>query len=223
MVIAHPTNLAATLDSTAEAFFYERPIPTQMRDEIASLIASRQIQSGAKAGFFLPFAAETETTSHLFSGEELHTSFAENHFLLIEAARILKLLAQDNHAMPHHIQAANNRMEKMCYSKFCAKGECKTLTIAYLRYLAADKSQDSQPAINPLLTQLSEYRDGKGKWRGFPFFYTLLMLTELSDSQSSQELQYSAPICEKHQKQSWPADPHSNRRQEIITRAQSRS
>jgi len=223
MTITHPVSLAATLDAANEAFFYEIPVSTRIRDEIIALLTHRQVQTGVNAGFFLPFTAETEIKPRLFSGEELHTAFAATHILLIEATRMIKLLAPDDFALPRALQNADRRMEKMCYSKFCPKGECKTLSIAYLRYLATGKSSDITNRINTLLTNLPEFRDGKGKWSGFPFFYTLLTLIELDEPQASQELQYSLPVCKKYQAQSWPVDPFSKRRREIIARALARS
>jgi len=67
------------------------------------------------------------------------------------------------------------------------------------------------------------YRDGKGKWDGFPFFYTLLLLTEADDPLATQELTYAAPVCEKQLTQNWHSDPISMRRQEILSRALARS
>jgi hypothetical protein len=223
MSIIRPTSLSAILDSTAEGFFYQKPISTDLREEIATMLISRQIQSGPNSGFFIPYTSETETQSRLFCGEQLHTDFARRHIQLIESARVLKLLGVENRAVAQSIQLADHRMEMMCYSKFCSKGECKALTIAYLRYLLLDGTGNSASRVNTLLANLTSQRDGKGKWGGFPFFYTVLMLSESEDPLAIQELQYAAPTCEKLQAQNWPADPISKRRQEIVTKALARS
>ena len=60
MIIIRPTSLAATLDSAAEALFYQKPIPDDLRNEITMLLISRQIQSGSNSGFFIPFTAESD-------------------------------------------------------------------------------------------------------------------------------------------------------------------
>jgi hypothetical protein len=73
------------------------------------------------------------------------------------------------------------------------------------------------------LTNLTDYRDGKGRWGGFPFFYTVLMLSETDSPLAIQELKYAAPFCEKQLSQNWSADPISKRRQEIISKALARS
>jgi hypothetical protein len=216
MIIIHPANLSATLDATADAFFNQRPISPEIRQEIASLIISRQCQSGKDNLAFLPFAAESENPLRLYTGEELKTDFARSHILLIESTRILTLLELDNHAVAQSIQAATKHMARMCYSRFCTKGECKVLTIEYMRLLALDRTSETEEQISNHLARLSAERDGKGRWGGFPFYFTLLMLLDFYHPQAIQELQYSAPECRKIQSQNWPSNPFSTRRQAIL-------
>jgi hypothetical protein len=218
MIIVRPTSLASTLDSVSEAFFYQNPIPTSFCEEISSMLVSRQNQFGANAGFFIPFTAEAETQARLFSGEQLHTDFARNHITLIESARALKLLSVDSRSVTQSIQIADTRMHSSCYSKFCPKGECKSLTIAYMRYLAAGDSLQPDPRTNSFLAKLKDYRDGRGKWNGFPFYYTLLMLSEVGDPLAVQELQYAAPLCEKLRIQMETSDTYGKRRQAILSK-----
>jgi hypothetical protein len=219
----HPTSLFSTIDAAAEKLFHHESFTNTLRNEIVALILSRQCQTGANAGFFLPFTAESEAKVKLFSGEQLKTSLAQNHVPMVEAVRILKLLAPQGYASTQAIQLTNQRMEKMCYSSFCAKGECKALTIAYLRYLSLDGTENSAIRINSHLDSLASHRDGKGKWGGFPFFYTLLMLSEITLPLAVQELQYTSPVCIKLKAQNWPGDPISKRRQEIIGAVLARS
>jgi hypothetical protein len=223
MTIVCPISLANTLDSAADAFFYQKPIPAAHRQETASLLVSRQIHSGSNSGFFIPFTAESEARSMLFSGEQILTEFARRHIQLIESARILELLGVNNDTVAQSIRVADQRMSTSCYSKFCPKGECKCLTIAYIRYLASCNGKDSITRLNSLLSKLASHRDGKGRWGGFPYFYTLLMLSEVDDPLATQELQYAAPLCEKQLGQIRSVDPISIRRQAIITKALSRN
>ncbi len=224
MTIVCPISLAGTLNSAADAFFYQKPIPAAHRQETASLLISRQIHSGSNSGFFIPFAAESEARSMLFSGEQILTEFARRHIQLIESARILELLGVNNDTVTQSIRVADQRMSTSCYnSKFCSKGECKSLTIAYMRYLTSCNVKDSITRLNSLLSKLASHRDGKGRWGGFPYFYTLLMLSEVDDPLATQELQYAAPQCEKQLGQIKSVDPISIRRQAIITKALSRN
>jgi hypothetical protein len=223
MNIVRPTSLAATLDSAAEALFYQKPIPTSLREDIATLLVSRQVQSGSNSGFYLPFAAESGTKSRLFSGEQVNTEFARRHIQLIEATRLLNLLANDISAVAKSVQIADQRMNAMCYHAFCSKGECKSITIAYIRYLVSSGQNDSAKRINSFLTQLVGHRDGKGKWNGFPYFYTLLMLCEVDDPLAAHELRYAIATSPKQSRSMFSADTVSMRRQAILARAFSRS
>ncbi|OGN90129.1 MAG: hypothetical protein A2Y88_02450 [Chloroflexi bacterium RBG_13_48_10] len=222
-MIIHPTSLSATLDASADVFFHQNQLSITMRQELANMIISRQCQTGVNAGFFIPYAAESEAKIRLFTGELLTTTLARNHIPMIEAVRILKLLAIETHAVSQSILLASHRMEKMCYSTFCPKGECKTLTIAYLRYLSLDSADNAASSMSTHLTNLTGYRDGKGRWGGFPFLYTILMLSETDGPLAIEELKYAAPFCKKQLSQNWPADPISKRRQEIISKALARS
>ncbi|MFC1948148.1 hypothetical protein ACFLXY_09545 [Chloroflexota bacterium] len=65
------------------------------------------------------------------------------------------------------------------------------------------------------LKALKQRRDGKGRWRSFTFYYTLLSLTEIDIPQAVDEMKYAANACErylKHQK----SDDTLNRRRHLL-------
>jgi hypothetical protein len=223
MIIVHPTSLSTTLDTTAGMFFTQKLISSIQCEEITSLLTGRQIQFGQNSGFFLPFASEVEAQPRLFSGEPLHTDFAHRHIMLIEATRFLVLLGVDAPAVRHSISCADQRMAASCYSKFCSTGECKTLTIAYMRYLKLCTTPDSGTDLNRFLSRLADFRDGNGKWNGFPYYYTLLMLSEIDAPLAAQELEYAVPTCEKLLGKLRLSDPHSKRRRAILNTVLSRN
>jgi hypothetical protein len=47
------------------------------------------------------------------------------------------------------------------------------------------------------LKLLKSYRDGKGRWRRFPLYYTLLALSEIDTPLAIREMKYAAPILER--------------------------
>lgn len=77
--------------------------------------------------------------------------------------------------------------------------------------------------MNSFLTKLIGHCDGKGKWNGFPYYYTLLMLSEVDDPLAIQEFQYAAPLFQKQTGLLLSTDPILKRRQAILTQAFSRS
>jgi hypothetical protein len=223
MMILHPTSLSDTLDSAAETVFYQKSILPPICNNLASMLISRQVQSGSNSGFFLPFASETRTQLTLLTGEPLRTEFACQNIQLIEAARLLVLIGMDNPAAVRSVGLADRRMNTLCYSKFCAKGECKSLTLAYMRYLVAINTDEATIRVDQFLTKLAAYRDGKGKWQGFPYYYTLLMLSESDSPLAAHELEYTSPLFERLCKQDWSNDRYSSRSQSILHKINARS
>ena len=59
---------------------------------------------------------------------------------------------------------------------------------------------------------LSEHRDGSGKWRRFPFYYTLLALDELKFKPALTEMKYAAPVLERYLKRKHKPDKYNQRR-----------
>jgi hypothetical protein len=47
------------------------------------------------------------------------------------------------------------------------------------------------------INYLKKHRDGKGGWNRFPFYYTLLALSEMGEKAASREIQYAAPVLER--------------------------
>jgi len=61
-------------------------------------------------------------------------------------------------------------------------------------------------------------RDGKGQWRRFPFWYTVLALSEMDVPEASRELKYAAPVLERAAGS--PAHgTYARRRRELAVRA----
>ncbi|NJD60604.1 MAG: hypothetical protein C3F13_17655 [Anaerolineales bacterium] len=223
MSLIHPISLNATIDACSEEFFYGKPIPVPLRKDLAAMLINRQILSGSNSGFFIPFAAEPKDQIRMFTGETLHTELASRHLPLIEATRLLVLLAVENEASHKSTQLANQRMSRMCYSRFCSSGECRALTVAYMRYMIVQDTPEANERLSQFLEHLKAQRDGKGRWRGFPYHYTLLMLSELSEPLARSELKYAHPILEKLAGQAKPEEPCVDRRQAIIRTILSRS
>ncbi len=66
--------------------------------------------------------------------------------------------------------------------------------------------------------QLKKRRDGKGRWRQFPFHYTLLALSEMDFPAAIREMKYAAPSCERVAKRKPGNDIYAKRRQLLAMR-----
>ena len=65
---------------------------------------------------------------------------------------------------------------------------------------------------------LKTRRDGNGRWRAFPFHYTLLALSDIELPSALAERRYAAPACERCLKRSPGDDTFAQRRRELAER-----
>ena len=66
---------------------------------------------------------------------------------------------------------------------------------------------------------LRSTRTGNGRWRVFPFWYTVLALSETDLSEARAELEYAAPVLERTARRPAPVEPYGARRRELARRA----
>ncbi|MFC1800261.1 hypothetical protein ACFL2Z_05085 [Candidatus Eisenbacteria bacterium] len=69
---------------------------------------------------------------------------------------------------------------------------------------------------------LREQRDGRGRWRRFPFYYTLLALAEIPGPRAADEIRYAAPVLERMLKRRGRGDKFQLRRRALAERALAR-
>jgi hypothetical protein len=223
MSLVNENSLAATLDSINEAFFYNQPIPETEKIQTAQWIADRQGRPGAYASMFAPTRSDFEEGVRLFTGERLHSRAGTAHILGEEACRALILLdVQDNdvrsaldhasHSMMDRLKAAE---ENYGFSGFYCCGTC---TPSLWRHLASGGLEDGESRLEAGMKVLKNYRDGKGRWRRFPFYYCLLAISELDLPSAIEEMRYALPVCERYLKSTHRGDGYTQRRQTLVER-----
>lgn len=74
---------------------------------------------------------------------------------------------------------------------------CHTCTIPFLRTLAVAKPDDWEKTFDKGLGTMRKSRTPNGRWHGFPFYYTLLMLSEIDTSSAQAELRHARRVAEK--------------------------
>jgi len=72
------------------------------------------------------------------------------------------------------------------------------------------------------MQHLREHRDDRGRWRRFPFYYTLLALTEIPGGPATAEMRYAAPGLERMLKRPGRADGFDLRRRAVAERVLAR-
>ena len=65
---------------------------------------------------------------------------------------------------------------------------------------------------------LSQHRDSRGSWHRFPFYYTLLALTDMEGKKVISEMRYAAPRLERMLKRPGRGDRFDSRRRAVAER-----
>lgn len=202
MKILHANSLAVTLDALNEFFFMGHSLPIAERSTVARWLAGRQGVKGAYRGMIAPTPLDFKRGIRLFTGEKVVSGAAIGHVLGEEASRALILLDGRLSAAREALKKSNKGMMRAlrsCETPARVRGFycCGTCTAALWRHLAVGGLMQSKRRLKAGLRVLRRYRDGTGKWRRFPFYYTLLALSELGRTLASDELHYTAPLCER--------------------------
>ncbi len=69
---------------------------------------------------------------------------------------------------------------------------------------------------------LRSMRDGEHQWRKFPFWYTVLALSDMDSREAKAELRYAAPALERAVRRAVPPALYARRRHELAARALNR-
>ncbi len=221
MKVVHPTSLALTIDAINEAFFYRRSLPKNEREKAAQWIITRQGESGAYGSMFAPTAKDFREGIKVFTGERITSNAAIGHILGEEACRALILLHIRNKEVYHALQAASHGMLKFLYrSKNKKRGFycCGACTSALWRHLAVGGLDHAKERLRRGMSILRRYRDGSGRWKSFPFYYTLLALSEIDVPAAIDEMRYAARVCERLLKRLPQDGKISQRRRSLIKR-----
>jgi len=221
MGILETNSLAITIDNLTDAFFYGRNIPSAEKLEIAKWIAGRQGEKGSYSGLPAPTAYDFSLPVKLFTGEIVKTRAARAHILGEEAMTALYLLDVKN---PYVKTAMKNASELFSERIGCPKPGtgyycCGLCTPWYWRHLSAGGYSENgwnAKEISRGMKILKGHRDGKGRWRRFPFYCTLFALLDIDDKGAVGEIKYAAPSIERYLKRGRRGDKISSRRYDIL-------
>lgn len=182
------TTLTDALDRCNQAFFESESLTALQRYELVREISTNIEREGA--GF-------DGDGLQLFTGERLRTRAAASAILLEESARALILLDSPTVDGVMALEQARRRLAGKCFTDGCVMGECAHAAMGWLRYLAVTDFPDTERRLEVGLRRLNALRDTGGRWKGMPFYYTLLMLSEQDTPLARRELRYAAPVCDK--------------------------
>ncbi|MCC7146622.1 MAG: hypothetical protein IT443_09265 [Phycisphaeraceae bacterium] len=212
--------LSEAVDIVNEAAFFDRTLPATRRKELARWIAGRQGLPRGYGGLFAPTKRDFREGLRFFTGESVNTGAGTAHILGEEACRALILLNVKDKPIREALEQttaafiAAVRLRERTKPIFCC-GKC---SVAMWRHLAVGGLCHQQRLISLGLKVLKDRRVGGSKWRTFPFYYTLLALTEIDTPAARAELRYAAPLCEKLLKRRATDELFATRRRALATK-----
>ncbi len=216
-------SLAATLDSLWEVDFYGLTLAMPVRRETANWLVTRCKAPRSYAGLPAPTARDYREGIRVFTGERITTGAGTGHILGEEACRALRLLRVGTKRADAAVAAGRAGIHRRIMDgeargtpvgMFC----CGTCTAALWRNISSGGFPDEDRLLAAGLKTLAEHRDGKGRWRRFPFHYTLLALLGLDQDAVEAELRYTAKSCERSIQAFTGKDIYASRRREVMTR-----
>ena len=157
----------------------------------------------------------------VFTGERIRSGAGTAHILGEEACRALillsapaagvrKALADASAGMIHRLDSSPRNVKTGTYC-------CGTCSASLWRHLAVGGLENAERLLAAALKTLKANRDG-GRWGHFPFYYTLLALSEIPLRPAIEEMRYAAPSCERLLKRRPKDDKYDSRRRDLAER-----
>ena len=227
-MLINRTSLSRTVDAVNAAHFDRRALTTIERGRVARWIAARQGLPGSYGGTFAGFPSERSSGIVLFTGERIASASAR-HILGEEASRALRLLRVRESTVTRALEAADDGLMQ-CLARAAEDPRrrnpglycCGKCSVGLWRNLLAGGLDRREERLRRGASHLRSMRDGEHGWRKFPFWYTVLALSELDSGDAKAELIHAAPALERAARRAVPSAVYARRRQEVAARALSR-
>jgi hypothetical protein len=221
-------SLSQTVDAVNSAHFEGRTLAAAERRQTAQWIAARQGLPGCYAETFAGFPAERSRGIVLFTGERVASASAR-HILGEEACRALRLLHVRERSVTRALDAAEAGLMQ-CLARAAEDPRnrnpglycCGKCSVGLWRNLLAGGLNRQEERLRRGATHLRSVRDGEHGWRRFPFWYTVLALSEMASGEAKTELKHAAPELERVANRGVPSATHAARRHELAVRTLSR-
>ena len=196
-------SLAVLVDGIEQKRYFSQRIPARELLAAEREIASRQGLPGSYAGMFAPTRLDFRRGIRVFTGEAVRSGAATAHILGEECCRLLlKLKVEDRLVSAALARAEAEMLERLSsWDQLHAERTgfhcCGICTASFWRHLAAGGLDSPGPRFRNGMRALASLRTGSGRWKRFPFFYTLLALNEIDLPEARKELRWAAPAAER--------------------------
>jgi len=163
--------------------------------EALQWVLSRQGLKGSYCNLFTPTNQDLTQGVRLLTGERIGTDGGTRHILGEEALRTVIIWGlRSSPAVTEALKGFDQVLERGGKSgSYC----CYRCTMPFLRTLAVVKPGEWDEILEKGLNRIKEARTPDGRWHGFPFFYTLLTLSEMDTPSARAELRHASKVAEK--------------------------
>jgi hypothetical protein len=218
-------SLASLVDSLEDRRYFGRSIPPVELLAAGRGIATRQGLPGSYAGMFAPTELDFRRGIRVFTGEPVSSRAAVAHVLGEECCRLLLELGINDGEISESLARAESGMLERLHRSERAHAQhigfycCGICTASFWRHLAAGGLDRPEPRLLDGLRVLAGLRPAGGRWRRFPFYYTVLALTEMDMPEAVAELRRVLPAVERSLKAQRGADRYTKRCRAVLERA----
>ncbi|MCY3714787.1 MAG: hypothetical protein OXH02_16000 [Gemmatimonadetes bacterium] len=200
--IPHPNSLSITLDRINERHFLGDSFDRTEAERTLDWLAGRFGSDSAYAGTFGLTEQDRRSKTYTFTGERLQSA-SLRHIQAEETCRAIILLNRrvGRDRLPE-LEAATSELLG-CFEAAHAKGKprgtfcCGPSTVSLWRHMAIGGLGDYARHLDEGIGVLASHEDGAGTWRRFPFYYTLLALSEVDTPNARRAVSYAFPECER--------------------------
>ncbi len=206
MTYLDKTSLFRTVDNVSEALLYELEIDKKEKVDIADFIINQQGKPRAYANTFAPTEVDLRQDLILFTGERITSEVGKCHMIGEEASRVLRKMDLQLDRVDEALERADNGLQiqinkvlqnsRYEYGMYC----CKTCSCGLWMNLASGGLSNNTKMLMAGMDYLKRHRDNKGRWKGFPYYYTLYVLNEIGSDLGLDELKYAAYSIERRLK-----------------------
>ena len=161
--------------------------------EALQWVLSRQGLKGSYCDLSAPTHQDLTQGVQLLTGERIGRYGAARHILGEEALRTVIIWDHRSSASTAEaLKGFNQILERGGRSgSYC----CYRCTSSFLRTLAVVRPEEWEEILEKGLSKIKAARTPDGRWHGFPFYYTLLTLSEIDSPFAGDELRHGRRIA----------------------------
>jgi len=163
--------------------------------EALQWVLARQGLPGSYSNLFMPTVQDVTQGARLLTGERMRSGGGTRHVLGEEALRtVIVWKLGSASAVTEAVKGFNQIIERGGKSgSYC----CHTCTMSFLRTLTVVEPDKGGEIVEKGLNKIRKARTSDGRWRGFPFYYTLLTLSEIDTTSAHAELRHASKTAER--------------------------